>query len=233
MPRLSVVIPAFNEVERIVPTLERLREYFASRPYPVEILVVDDGSLDGTTAAAAPLCRVIRYQPNRGKGYAVRRGVREARGRLVLVSDADLSTPIEEVENLLPAVEADGCALAFGSRAHPDARIEVPQGWIRERMGKVFNRIVRLLTGLPYRDTQCGFKLLARERVLPVLEECRIDRFGYDVELLCLARRRGLALAEVPVRWRNSGPSRVRMFRDSARMLLDAVRIAARHRFRR
>jgi dolichyl-phosphate beta-glucosyltransferase len=235
VPLLSVIIPAYNEAERIVPTLERLQAYLGNRPHRSEIVVVDDGSHDGTgdvvrsrPAAAAP-CRVVSNGSNRGKGFSVRHGVREARGTYLLVSDADLSTPIEEIETLLPLVERDGFALAMGSRALPESRIEIRQTWVRERMGKTFNLIIRGVTGLPFHDTQCGFKLMRRESILPVFEACRIDGFCYDVELIYLALRWGLRVTEVPVRWLNSYPSRVRMVRDSARMLFDAVRIVAIH----
>jgi dolichyl-phosphate beta-glucosyltransferase len=234
-PHLSVIIPAFNEAERIVPTLERLQAYLEGRPHAAEIIVVDDGSLDGTgdavraCPAPAVVCRVVRNDANRGKGYSVRRGAREARGVYLLVSDADLSTPIEELESLLPYVERDGYAVAMGSRGLPESRIEIRQTWIRERMGKTFNLIIRTITGIPFHDTQCGFKLMRRDRILPVLDECRIDGFCYDVELIYLALRRDLRIAEVPVRWRNSYPSRVRIMRDSFRMLVDAVRIVAMH----
>ncbi len=176
---------------------------------------------------------MIRNDRNRGKGYSVRRGALEARGKYLLVSDADLSTPIEELQGLLSPVEREGYTLAIASRALPDSRIEVRQTWIRERMGKLFNGIIQLVTGLPFRDTQCGFKLMVRDRALPIFEICRIDRFCYDVELIYLMLRAGMRVVEVPVRWRNSYPSRVRMGRDSARMLFDAFRIVAIHSRRR
>lgn len=200
---------------------------------------MDDGSTDGTAGVVTARketglpCRLIRNDRNRGKGYSVRRGARQARGKYLLVSDADLSTPIEELQGLLSPVEKEGYTLAIASRALPDSRIEVRQTWIRERMGKMFNGIIQLVTGLPFRDTQCGFKLMVRERALPIFEICRIDRFCYDVELIYLMLRAGMRVVEVPVRWRNSYPSRVRMGRDSARMLFDAFRIVAIHSRRR
>lgn len=201
--------------------------------------MVDDGSTDGTAGVVTARpesglhCRLIRNDRNRGKGYSVRRGALEAIGKYLLISDADLSTPIEEVDRLLSPVEKEGYAMAIASRALPDSRIEVRQGWIRERMGKLFNGIIQVVTGLPFHDTQCGFKLMDREKALLIFELCRIDRFCYDVELIYLMLRAGMRVAEVPVRWRNSYPSRVRMGRDSARMLFDAFRIVAIHSHRR
>ncbi len=235
-PVLSVIIPAYNEAERIGPTLDRVGDYLARFPHRSEILVVDDGSSDATFDLVSRwsrnglTCRIVKNGRNRGKGYSVRHGVREASGRLLLVSDADLSTPIEEMEKLLPRVEREGYAIAMGSRGLKESRIEIRQPWFRERMGKIFNGIIRVLTAIPFRDTQCGFKMMVREEILPVLADCRIDRFCYDVEMIYLAMQRGLLVAEVPVRWKNSEPSRVRVVRDSCRMLYDTFRILAIHR---
>ena len=235
-PDLSIVIPAYNEEKRIGPTLRAIAAYLAPGGMTAEILVVDDGSGDGTSrcveqlAAEIPGLRLIRNDRNRGKGFSIRHGFAESRGALVLLTDADLSAPIEELHQLLPAVRDGGNAIAVGSRAVDPSRVEVRQGWIRQTMGKGFNLIVRLLTGLSIRDTQCGFKLLRREPLVPVFRQARVDRFSYDVEILYLAHRRGLAIAEIPVRWRNSPQSKVRIVSDSLQMFWDVVRIALRDR---
>ncbi|MCA9753988.1 MAG: glycosyltransferase family 2 protein, partial [Gemmatimonadetes bacterium] len=167
-PRLTVVVPAYNEERRLEGSLTELAEWAAARPYAVEVLVVDDGSRDGTRAlaerfaAGAPSFRVLALPENRGKGAAVRTGFAASTGELVLFSDADLSTPLHEIEKLEAALEA-GAGVAIASRALPDSNLEIRQAWYRERMGKTFNAIVRRVTGLPIRDTQCGFKLFRGE----------------------------------------------------------------------
>jgi dolichyl-phosphate beta-glucosyltransferase len=169
--------------------------------------------------------RILRNGRNRGKGYSVKHGVLEARGEFVLVSDADFSTPIEDLPRLLAPIEARDADLTIGSRDLPGSRIEVRQPWWREAMGRTFNLVLRILTGLRYRDTQCGFKVLRRAAVLPLFRAARIERFAWDVEILHLAGRAGLEVREMPVRWRNAADSRVHPVRDAARMLLDTLRI--------
>jgi dolichyl-phosphate beta-glucosyltransferase len=235
-PELSIIIPAYNEETRIVPTLESIAAFLHSSRIPAEVLVVDDGSHDGTARCVEemvksfPLLRLIRNPGNRGKGYSIRHGFAESRGRRVLLTDADLSTPIEEIRKLLPFLVDRGFGGAIGSRAVDRSTVEVPQGWLRQSMGKVFNRLVRALTGLPFRDTQCGFKLLDREAFLPVFRVARVDRFSYDVEILMLARRRGIGIAEIPVIWRNSPQSKVNFVTDSIQMLGDILRMVIRER---
>ena len=167
---------------------------------------------------------------NRGKGYSVRHGCLEAQGRWILMTDADLSAPIEEHAKLAAAARDQDLDMAFGSRGLPESTIEVRQNLLRELMGKTFNRIIRLLTGLPFSDTQCGFKLMDRERTRPLFERMVIDRFAFDVELLYLAVRFGLDVREIPVVWRNDEKSQVSVFRDPINMLLDVIRM--RWRFR-
>jgi glycosyltransferase involved in cell wall biosynthesis len=235
-PELSVVIPAYNEEARIVPTLRSIAAYLSRTGARTEIVVVDDGSADGTRARVeelgrqVPGLRILSNQGNRGKGFSVRRGFLESRGELVLLTDADLSTPIEELERLAEPLRRGEAEIAVGSRALDPSRVEVPQGWLRQTMGKTFNRAVRLLTGLPIRDTQCGFKLLRRRAFLPIFEAARVDRFSYDVEILYLARRRGLRIAEIPVIWRNSPQSRVGILSAPLQMLTDVARIVLRER---
>ncbi|HEU5181588.1 MAG TPA: dolichyl-phosphate beta-glucosyltransferase [Candidatus Polarisedimenticolia bacterium] len=235
-PDLSIVIPAYDEAQRIIPTLHAIHRFLKHRGVPAEILVVNDGSRDETfrivesLRGEIPNLRVLQNQVNRGKGFSIRRGFLESAGRRVLLTDADLSTPIEEIDKLDAAMNRGGLAGAIGSRAVDPSTVELPQGWLRQTMGRTFNRVMRGLTGLPFRDTQCGFKLFDRAAFDPVFRAARVDRFSYDVEVLILARRRGLAVEEIPVLWRNSPQSRVRIVKDSARMLWDILCVSARDR---
>lgn len=224
-PFLSVVIPAYDEEARLPSTLERVQAYLGAQDYSWELLVVDDGSGDGTAEAAGrsfgtPGCRLLENPRNRGKGASVRRGMLAARGDYRLFSDADLSTPIEELSRLLRAVEA-GHDVAIGSRALRDSRVEVHQPFYRETMGKIFNLIVRVVALSGIRDTQCGFKLFSRAAARHVFERQGLDGWCFDVEVLALARQGGFSIAEVPVRWRNSPATRVMVLRDSLRMFRD------------
>jgi dolichyl-phosphate beta-glucosyltransferase len=211
-PTLSVVIPAYNEARRLPETLARLRAWLASMAWPAELVVVDDGSTDGTAQIARDTCgegiTVLRHEPNRGKGYAVRRGMLAATGERRLMTDADLSTPIEELPRLVRELD-DGAEIAIGSRAVAGARIEVHQSVYREAMGRTFNRLVQLLLLPGLRDTQCGFKLFSARAAGEAFGSCRLDGFSFDVEALFIARRRGLRIVEVPVVWRNDEASRV------------------------
>lgn len=227
---LAVVIPAYNEERRILATVATIGAYLQERAYDAEILVVDDGSLDRTVQVVRgllprfPFLRVLSYKPNMGKGYAVRTGVMASSKKAVLFSDADLSTPISEIEALWPWLER-GFQVVIGSRALKQSRILVRQGAVRERMGRTFNRILGMLGvhGIP--DTQCGFKLFQRDAALAIFSKLRTYRFAFDVEVLLRARRLGYRMAQVPVQWSNSPDSRVRMVRDAARMLLDVLKI--------
>ncbi|KAB2965552.1 MAG: glycosyltransferase family 2 protein [Thermoanaerobaculia bacterium] len=231
-PRLAVVIPAFNEAGRIAPTLERVLAFLERRGEPFEVVVADDGSTDDTAGAARSFgargVSVVRLPRNRGKGAAVRAGVAATRAERVLVTDADLSTPIEELPRLESALrDAD---LAIGSRAVAGATIPVRQPLYRELAGRTFNLLVRLAGVHGVRDTQCGFKLMDGERARSLVGELTVDRFAWDVELIWLARRRGLRVAEVGVEWRNDPASKVRLLRDAARMFADVLRFRRRHR---
>lgn len=233
---ISVVIPAYNESARLPETLRRIAEYAPRCPRPiVEVIVVDDGSRDGTakvasrTPVALPV-RTVSYSRNAGKGYAIRRGVIEAKGELVLISDADLSTPIDEVERLLAALE--GHDVAIGSRIDRTL-IKRRQAWLRERIGRVGNHVMRAITGMPFRDTQCGFKLLRADRAREIFRVAVVDRFAWDVELLLIAGLQGCTIAEVPVLWFNAEGSRVNVLRDPPKVLWDIVRLRLRYgRFR-
>ncbi len=235
-PHVSVVVPAYNEEDRLAASLERIGEYIRVRGLDAEILVVDDGSTDATGSLAGDFLRsrrgrVIRNPENRGKGYSVRRGALEAQGRWVLLTDADLSTPIEEHAKLAAAVRERDLDCAFGSRALAESRVEVRQHLIRQTMGKTFNKLIKLITGLPFHDTQCGFKLVDRVRCRPIFEMMVVDRFAFDVEFLFLCVRFGLRVEEIPVVWRNAPGSKVSMFVDPLDMLGDVARV--RWRFRR
>ena len=232
---LSIVIPAFNEENRISATLRRIRDYLSDQSYEAEVLVVIDGSQDRTIdlvrefAADYPTLFVLNNESNRGKGFAVRRGMLESQGKFLLFSDADLSTPIEEVERLLWQLHS-GYDIAIASRALPDADIRVRQPWWRQLMGRTFNRLVQRLILPGIWDSQCGFKCFRREVAQQVFFRQRIDRFGFDVEILWLARKLGYRIAEVPVTWINDPFSQVRPIRDSFRMLVDIFRIWLRTR---
>ena len=235
-PHLTVVIPAYNEERRLPATLSRTAAYLEKAALSSEIVIVDDGSSDATARLGTQFLkgqrgRVLRNPENRGKGYSVRRGVLEAAGRWVLLTDADLSAPIEEHAVLADAVREHDLDVAIGSRALLGSRIEVRQNAVRMAMGKTFNRLIRLMTGLPYRDTQCGFKLMDRERARPLFEKMVVDRFAFDVEFLYLCMRFRLEVREVPVVWRNSPESKVKLLGDPANMLFDVARV--RWRFRR
>src|SRR5215469_12846991 len=230
-PELSIVIPAYNEERRLGRALAQIRDYFCSKPgnvSAIEIIVVDDGSTDGTRLLAQqwaeqlPCLRVLSNRRNRGKGYSVRHGMLEAQGRIALFTDADLSAPIPESEKLLAAIGA-GCDVAIGSRAIDRSLITEHQSRFREIAGIIFNRLVRLCTGLPFEDTQCGFKAFVRERCRIVFEQQRIERFGFDPEVLFLAERHGLRTAEVPVRWAHDPATKVHVVRDSILMFGDLL----------
>lgn len=231
-PRLSVVIPAFNEEGRLPATLVRIREHLAGRGVAFELVVVDDGSTDATTEAARAVpgpIQVLRHPVNRGKGHAVRTGMLAASGALRLMTDADLSTPIEELGRLEAALD-QGFDVAIGSRALAGSRIEVHQPAYREALGRLFNRLVQALLLPGLQDTQCGFKLFTAAAASAAFAACRLDGFCFDVEALYVARRRGLRIAELPVVWRNDAATRVGLgggaaaFLDLARIRLGAAR---------
>ena len=242
-PELSVIIPAYNEERRIAASLVRLIDYLATHAGSAEVLVVDDGSDDRTGAiveevaashgnahGAGATVRLLRNGRNRGKGYSLKHGVLSAAGEFLLLSDADFSTPIEELPALLEPVQSGACGIAIGSRGLDRSKVELHQPAWREAMGKVFNRLVRALTGLPYRDTQCGFKVMRREDVLPLFRAARIERFAYDVEVLYLARMAGIRVSEIAVIWRDAPGTKVNALLDSADMLKDILRVVWRGR---
>jgi glycosyltransferase involved in cell wall biosynthesis len=224
---LSIVIPAYNESLRLAKTLPRILEYLNNQLAEAELIVVDDGSSDDTASTAhqclqqsgQTLTSVISYRSNLGKGRAVRLGLLASRAKIALFTDADLSTPITEIPKLVDPIERGECDLAFGSRALDRNLIGVHQSWRREQGGRVFNLAVRLATGLPFWDTQCGFKAFRMKVCRPIVEAATVDRFGFDVELLYVAYRAGLRLKEVPVRWDHNEGSKVSLAGDSMKML--------------
>jgi len=229
IPDLSIVIPSYNEELRLPTTLERIAAFLPSLGPNTELIVVDDGSRDRTAEvseafrAKIPNLRVVPNGVNRGKGYSVRHGMLEARGRNVLFTDADLSAPIEEAPKLLDALQ--DYDVAIGSRALDRSLITVHESRFREFAGIVFNTIVRIVLRLPYVDTQCGFKAFRREPCRIIFDQQRIERFGFDPELLYLARHHGLHTTEIPVRWAHSPATKVNMLRDSVQMFVDVFTI--------
>lgn len=239
-PELSIVIPSYNEEPRLPATLEKICDYIRGNRPNTEVIVVDDGSTDRTAAVAEswrdgiPQLRVVANGVNRGKGFSVRHGLLEARGDIVLFTDADLSSPIEEAEKLFAALQSHD--VAIGSRAVDRSLIEVHESPFREFAGIIFNRIVRIALRLPFVDTQCGFKAFRRERCRIIFEQQTIERFGFDPELLYLARHHHLSTVEIPVRWAHSPATKVNMMRDSVQMFLDVFIIrwnALRGRYHR
>ena len=239
-PELSIIIPSFNEEFRLPASLESIAAYIGDKRPNTEVIVVDDGSTDRTAAVAEswgdriPQLRVLSNGTNRGKGFSVRHGSLEAHGKVILFTDADLSSPIEEGEKLFAALQSHD--VAIGSRALDRSLIEVHESLFREFAGIVFNGIVRIILRLPFVDTQCGFKAFRRERCRIIFEQQTIERFGFDPELLYLARHHGLSIREVPVRWAHSPATKVSMLRDSVLMFLDVFVIrwnALRGRYRR
>jgi len=232
-PELSIIIPAYNEEARLPRALALIRDYLAARGLgaaQAEIIVVDDGSTDATARVAQEwsrqllFLRLVSNGENRGKGYSVRHGMLEARGRIALFTDADLSAPIEEADKLFAALKV-GNDIAIGSRALDRSLIYSHQSRMREIAGMIFNGFVRIFTGLPFHDTQCGFKVFVAAPSRIVFEQQRIERFGFDPEVLFLAKRHGLRAAEIPVRWAHDPATKVHVLRDSVLMFTDLVRI--------
>jgi glycosyltransferase involved in cell wall biosynthesis len=233
--KLSIVIPAYNEESRIGTSLHAVLDFVLRQPHAAEVIVVNDGSNDLTADVvnshvteykiAGVELRMITNTPNRGKGYSVKRGVTEARGEMVLFTDADLSSPITEATKLMRPLEDGRADIVFGSRALDRSLIAVRQPLARDFGGRIFNLLMRLITGLPFKDTQCGFKAFRRRLALPAVQLQRIQGFGFDPELLYIARKQGLKLMEVPVVWSHSEGSRVSFLKDSLKMFADLVLI--------
>jgi len=231
---LSVVIPAYNEDSRIANTLKKIREYLDRQDYSSEIIVVSDGCTDLTDQCATetlknwPNFRLLCRVKNKGKGYSVKEGILDSRGRLILFTDADLSTPIEELDNFLPW--ADEYDVLIGSRAMPESNIQVHQSFLRENLGKTFNFFVQILIFRGIKDTQCGFKLFHRQAAMDIFRRIKLKGFGFDVEALYVSQKLGYSIKQLPVVWRNSPESHVHVFSSSLEMFLDLFRIKSLHK---
>jgi glycosyltransferase involved in cell wall biosynthesis len=223
-PRYSIVIPAFNERARILPTLEAVVASVRRHQWDAEIIVVNDGSTDSTAAlvrqfaASAPEVRLMENPSNRGKGYSVRNGLLHAQGDIVMFTDADLSAPMDEAERLFAAI-ADGADIAIGSRWLQTSRQTHRQPLYRQLFGRCFNLLTRAVMRLPYADTQCGFKAFTRDAAQTVFQLMTIERWGFDPEILFIARKRGFKVTEVPVSWAHDARSRMSYLRDGMQML--------------
>ena len=233
-PALSVIIPAYNEEERLGSSLSSVYKYVMERMLPTEILVVDDASTDKTveiveqsrpSEASTVTVQILRNTKNLGKGASVRRGMLQCKGELALMTDADMSTPIEEIEKLEQVMSETNCDIAIGSRAIEGSQVEVHQSRIREKSGKLFNVVVRGISSLPFQDTQCGFKLFSMRKCRSIFAAQLLSSYSFDVEILYIAAERGLEMREVPVVWRHSAGSKVRFFRDGSRMLTDLLKV--------
>jgi dolichyl-phosphate beta-glucosyltransferase len=229
-PTLSIIIPAYNESARIGRTLEQVSACVHERNWQAEVIVVNDGSRDDTAeivrriGARDPIVRLLENPVNRGKGYSVRNGMLHASGEIVMFTDADLSSPIEETERLLAAIRA-GADIAIGSRWLDKGRQTKHQPWYRQMFGRCFNAVTRLVMGLPFADTQCGFKAFRREVAYTVFQLQRIERWGFDPELLFIALKRGYSVREVPVTWGHDERSRLSYLKDGIKMLEELVYI--------
>jgi glycosyltransferase involved in cell wall biosynthesis len=233
---LSIVIPAYNEESRLPQTLRLVLDWLARADFSfLEVIVVDDGSRDGTARVVEEFAqdnkclRLVRNPGNHGKGYAVRHGMLEAEGEWILYTDADLSAPIEELEKLCRAAREQNAGIAIGSRAVDRSLVEVHQPALRELSGRCFNLVMRLVTGLPFRDTQCGFKLYRADAARQVFSRQKQDGFSFDVEDLLIAKKLGVRTVEVPVRWSNVEGTKVRLS-QGIMSFLDLVKIRMDHR---
>jgi glycosyltransferase involved in cell wall biosynthesis len=230
-PFYSIIIPAYNEAERIGASLDRILSYIAESRWSAEIIVVNDGSRDNTSQVVQeysrrnPIIRVLENPGNRGKGYSVRNGMLNASGQVLLFTDADLSSPIEEANKLFSVIESGEADVAIGSRYLQSELQTRKQPLHRRMLGRAFNMALRTILGLSYVDTQCGFKAFNRKAVTTIFPNMKIERWGFDPEILFLARRYGLRVAEVPVSWAHDHRSKISPLRDGTRMLGELLRI--------
>ncbi|MEY2546773.1 MAG: hypothetical protein QOG48_1890 [Verrucomicrobiota bacterium] len=234
LPAFSIVIPAYNEAHRIGESLRQTIAYLESNSPESELIVVNDGSTDATSTIARNALtnakidnRLLQNFPNQGKGRAVRKGLLNATKPIALFFDADLSTPLGEIPKVIGPIANGDVDLAFGSRALDRSLIGTHQSFVRDRGGRVFNLLVRLSSGLPFWDTQCGFKAFRMDVCRPIVEAAHVIGFAFDVELLLLAQRAGLRLREIPVRWNHAEGSKVHFLRDSTRMLREIFALRA------
>jgi dolichyl-phosphate beta-glucosyltransferase len=229
-PAYSIVVPAYNESARLGASLEKILGYIAEQKWSAEVLVVNDGSSDDTAeivrrlALKNPAFRLVENPGNRGKGYSVRNGMLQARGRVLVFSDADLSSPIEELPKLLKVLD-DGADIAIGSRWLQAELQTQRQPLHRQLFGRVFNLLLRITLGLRFKDTQCGFKAFRQGAAQKIFPLQRIERWGFDPEILFLARKFGFSVQEVPVAWAHSGGTRIHPLTDGSRMFWEMLRI--------
>jgi dolichyl-phosphate beta-glucosyltransferase len=232
-PAVSIIVPAYEEQARLGDSIKQILAYIEREKLSAELIVVDDGSKDETFVIAEAAAKdypnlqtkAIRYETNRGKGYAVKTGLLAAQADIAVFSDADLSTPIEELPKLVKPIKDGEYDVTFGSRALDRSLIGTHQPWRREQGGKVMNLVIRKMSGLPFADTQCGFKAFNMKKFRPLLETMTIDRFGFDVEFLFVAAYHKLRLKEIPVRWNNVEGSKVSVVRDTRRMFTELNQI--------
>lgn len=233
IPAISIIVPAYEEQARLGDSVRQILAYVERGKLSAELIIVDDGSKDNTAGIAESAAsdypdlpsEIIRYETNRGKGFAVKTGLLAARAPLAVFSDADLSTPIEELPKLVEPIERGEYDVTFGSRALDRRLIGEHQPWRREQGGKVMNLIIKTMSGLPFADTQCGFKAFDMKKFRPLLEKMTVDRFGFDVEFLFVAAYHNLRLKEIPVRWNNVEGSKVNVLRDTRRMFTELNQI--------
>lgn len=238
MQSLSIIIPAYNEEARLPRTFQLLQQGIESGIFAgyelKEILIIDDGSKDGTSSVTnshisiLPQLKCISVTPNQGKGNAIHVGMKSAQGDWILIADADTATPWDQFLKLSMRVKRDQTSIAIGSRDLPESDVRTQQSWMREHMGKTFNMIVRFITGLPYRDTQCGFKLIERKQIQSFIQLLQVKRFAWDVELLMFAKKNKVSISEVPVAWEHQEASRVHPIRDAFEMLCRVIEMRIR-----
>lgn len=228
---LSIIIPAYNEEKRLLPTLHKVYAYLSRQDFYSEIVIVDDGSTDNTIQVVRNFkssdnhITILENTQNKGKGYSVRKGMLYAKGKYVFFTDADLSTPIEEIGRCLPYLIHDDYDVVIGSRSMPDSDIVIHQPWYREKMGKTFNFMVNMVLLKGIVDTQCGFKGFKKEVAKEVFKRCKIDGFSFDVEALYLSRKFNFKIKEIPIRWENSALSKVSPVKHSIQMFKDLLGI--------
>lgn len=237
---LSIIIPVYNEQNRISNTIKKTIDYFSKKNFNFEIIIVNDGSTDNTISVVKRNIKelknnlkndkisILNNKINKGKGFSVRRGAIASKGQFVLFTDADLSTPIEEFEKLSSCLK-NGYNIAIGSRGLKDSKIIIRQNKIRESMGKFFNILVRIITNLNYKDTQCGFKCFDRKSINLISPHLKINGFSFDVEILYLAKKLGLKVSEIPIKWINNSNSKVSTIRSPINMFIDLLKIKNIH----
>lgn len=236
-PYLAVIIPAYNEEARIVPTLQRVHEYLSSQSYSWTVTVVSDGSSDETNSLVSdfslehPNFSLMACTPNHGKGYVVRRGMLDVQGEYILFSDADLAAPIEEVEKLIPKMASHD--IAIGSRPLKESNLEIRQPFYREALGRMANKLIQVLAVKGIKDTQCGFKLFKNDVAKDVFKRCKLNGFSFDFEALMVARDLGYTIAEVPIRWSHQEGSKVVLWRDAPKAFYDLFKLRLMGKSRR